>query len=152
MKDQTQTQVQAQDQAQTQTQDQVQFSTKQVYNLLFNGLHKDQAGIPAGLHKIKDLQTRFADKIKDFAIPANAQAVFFCYNNIVAIITSAGLTINTSAESKITDLQKAGLQLLKDQAQAKNKAIESADLGWQGKAGQTKDQVQALNNKIAGLF
>ena len=150
MKDQTQTQAQAQDQAQTQTQ--ASYSTKQINNLFFNGLHKDQAGIPAGLHKIKDLQGRFADKIKDYKIPADAQAVFFCYNNIVAIITSAGLTINTSAESKITDLQKAGLQLLKDQAQAKNKVIESADLGWQGKAGQTKDQVQALNNKIAGLF
>lgn len=129
-----------------------QVSIKQVNNCLYNGNHKkqDSGNIPQGLHKVADL-AQYGDKIPQ-GLPDNASAVFISNNNIIAYITSAGLTINKQAQAHLTDIQAGAVAFLQAQAESAGKAVAYTDIDWQGKSGKSGDMAQVLASKVGALF
>ena len=119
---------------------------------MYNGNNKKQesGNIPQGLHKVADL-AQYGDKIPQ-DLPDSAKAVFISNNNIIAYITSAGLTINKQAQAHLTDIQTGAVAYLQAQAQAQGKAVAYTDIDWQGKSGKSGDIAQALASKVGALF
>lgn len=122
------------------------ITQEQINRCLFNGNNK-LGKMSGGWHKVADAKAK-GYKLPE-KLPEQAQGFFLCNGNVAGYVAGGVFYTNTDATAHLSEIQKACVALLAEQAQGKGKKLANCQLGWQGASG---GKATTVAEKVAGLF